>query len=175
MSYQPNLEFLCQVQHHATAPTTVPMASGPAPRAEAPLGVTRSRHEAAAGSNNKGNSNVKKGDSTETIKPGVTALPTLPEPSSEGPVDFQDWVYSINPALEDISDNSAVWWNELLDTANQSYAAFLKLDPESRLTYVPAATVNLSLPKWHRVGKRVATSSLKRAVSVVRNATLVMT
>ena len=92
-----------------------------------------------------------KGDATETIKPGVASLPTLPEPCQDAPVDFQDWMYSISPALEDISDKSAVWWHELLSVANDAYASFLKLDPVSRLAYVPTPSSTLSLAKWYRV------------------------
>ena len=52
--------------------------------------------------------------------------------------------------------------------ANQAYASFLKLDPVSRLTYVPTASSTLSQAKWYRVGKSVETLLLAALPKGVR-------
>ena len=126
--------------------TATPIASSPVPRAEAPLELLVAGMRQPQEATIRATNGFLKGDVGETIKPGVTSLPSLLEPNADGPVDFQDWMYSISPALEDISDNSAVWWNEWNETAaNQAYGTCLKLDPVARLTYVPKGTDSLNV------------------------------
>ena len=103
------------------------------PRADAPLELLVAGMRQLQEATRRASATSLKGDSTETI--------------NDGPVDFQDRVYSVSPALEDISDNSAIWWNGLLDSESQSYAAFLKLDPVSRLTYVVKPTSSVGKGK----------------------------
>ena len=60
------------------------------------------------------------------------------EPGPEAPVDFQDWAYTINPAMQDLSDNSSEWWENVLVAAECYYREFLKLDPVARLATNPS-------------------------------------
>ena len=90
----------------------------------------------------------------ETVKPGLSALPILGEPGPEAPVDFQHWAYTINPAMQDLSDNSSEWWENVLIAAECYYREFLKLDPVARLAHKPQLNEVLKQPRWKRVEKR---------------------
>ena len=104
----------------------------------------------------------------ETVKPGLSTLPTLVEPGPEAPVDFQDWAYSIGPAMQDLSDNSSEWWENILVAAESYYTEFLRLDPVARLSHKPQQNEVLKQARWKRVEKRAETLLLAALPKSVR-------
>ena len=52
------------------------------------------------------------GNDTEVVKTTVE-LPKLPEWNHEtGPIDLGDWIATIDPFMEDLSDSAEVWWTQ---------------------------------------------------------------
>ena len=105
---------------------------------------------------------------SENVKPGITSLPTLVEPGPEAPVDFQDWVYTVSPAMQDLSENSAEWWENILLSAESYYSEYLKLDPVARLSHKPQPNEVLRQARWRRVEKRAETLVLAGLPKTVR-------
>ena len=57
----------------------------------------------------------------ESVKPGTTTLVELPEVSTTAPIDLQDWLTAVEPAMGDLSDSSSSWWTTLLEEAQSWY------------------------------------------------------
>ena len=54
-------------------------------------------------------------DCQETVKSASTVnLPVLPGITESAAVDFGDWLHTITNSIQDISANSSVWWQEVL-------------------------------------------------------------
>eukprot|EP00439_Symbiodinium_sp_Y106_P029796 s3022_g3.t1 len=105
----------------------------------------------------------------ETIKPGVTSLPELPEPGPEACLKFADWLHASKPALSDVSDSSEEFWDMILKESSEWYAKHIKLDPITRLTDRPKVSEGISNPRWARVSRRIETMVLAAAPSQVRD------
>ncbi|CAE7881167.1 GIP, partial [Symbiodinium necroappetens] len=59
-----------------------------------------------------------KADRPETVKPGITDLPRLPEyQPMTGSIDLLNWLTHIQPIMEDLSDTSYAWWEGTLQDA----------------------------------------------------------
>ena len=77
-----------------------PIAGSPSGRADAPLELLVAGMRQLQEATLRATSGPPKADTAETIKPGVTSLPVLPEPSQDAPVDFQVWMYSISRVMD---------------------------------------------------------------------------
>lgn len=67
--------------------------------------------------------------SVEVARPLVD-LPRLPEWTNEtAPIDFNDWLVMLNSHMSDLSQNSEVWWQLMIQTARSWYSAHMKLSP----------------------------------------------
>ena len=97
-------------------------------------------------------------ETAEVVRPGITELPKLSEPTAEsGPIDLGDWMIIIEPLLADLSDSSAEWWQFMVTEAKEWYARYLQEhDPGDTST-------SLKVKKWSRVERR-AVSMLIQAV-----------
>ena len=48
------------------------------------------------------------------LRPGTTFLATFVEPGDTAPIDFTDWLIVIEPAIQDLNDNSQLWWEKVM-------------------------------------------------------------
>eukprot|EP00438_Fugacium_kawagutii_P029791 Skav227164 [mRNA] locus=scaffold502:278286:285743:- [translate_table: standard] len=103
------------------------------------------------------------GGENEHVRQGHE-LPKLAEWTLEsGPIDFNDWLTYVTPAMQDLSESSELWWAETLRTARAWYEAHMKLSPIQRLSHEPTPTDVMKQKKWSRVERR-ATSMLMLAI-----------
>ena len=104
---------------------------------------------------------TNKGGEPEQVKPGISELPRLPEPSETSCIDIGDWLHSLECPMGDLSNSSAAWWQEVMSCLDRFYAAYLKSSNLSKLSLKPEtfASAVLKEDKWSRVDKR-ATSML---------------
>ena len=76
-------------------------------------------------------------------------------------VDFGDWLHTtlhtITNSMGDISANSSIWWQEVLQCISTFYEDYVKVDQFKRLTMEPKPTAELTLDKWQRVDRHAAT------------------
>ena len=81
-----------------------------------------------------------KGDRPETVKPGITELPLLSEyQPSTGSIDLLHWLTHIAPIMEDLSDTSWAWWQEMTKDALSWYGKYSSSSPLARLQLQPRA------------------------------------
>ena len=104
----------------------------------------------------------------EVIKPGVSSLTELPLPGPEASLHFADWLHDSKPALSDISDNSEVLWQLVLDESEAWYKKYLQLGPMERLVSKPSPSPELADPKWSRLSRRIEGMILSSAPQTVR-------
>ena len=105
-----------------------------------------------------------KGDRPETVKPGISELPVLPEyEPATGSIDLLHWITHIGPIMEDLSDTSAAWWHATMKDALQWYSQYSRATPLQKLQLKPQPSLELSKPEWSRVERR-ATAMLLTAV-----------
>ena len=99
--------------------------------------------------------------SPETVKPGTTTLPLLPEPRPDtSPVDIMDWLELIATPLSDLSDGSAIWWKKVRKEASRAYDLWANASPLEKLSIMPEITEELEGGKWSRVNSRAASMVL---------------
>ena len=92
----------------------------------------------------------------EVVKNSIE-LPKLVEWSQEtGPIDLGDWVATIEPFIEDLSDGAAEWWSLLWKEANEWYDRHQAMTPLERLSHEVVATEELAQAKWARLERRAA-------------------
>ena len=76
----------------------------------------------------------------ESVKPGTTTLVELPEVSTTAPIDLQDWLTAVEPAMGDLSDSSSSWWTTLLEEAQSWYLKYQQMPPlQSEIFVCPRA------------------------------------
>ncbi len=98
----------------------------------------------------------KGGNDTEVVKTTVE-LPKLPEWNHEtGPIDLGDWIATIDPFMEDLSDSAEVWWKTLRKEAMAWYEEHMAMSPLDRLTHEVKPSPDLSKAKWSRLERRAA-------------------
>ena len=73
-----------------------------------------------------------------------------------------------SPALSDVSDNSELLWQLVLDESEAWYKGYLRLGPMDRLVAKPEPSSELADPKWGRVSRRIEKMILSAAPQVVR-------
>ena len=96
-----------------------------------------------------------KGDA-EIVKTAVE-LPKLPEWSHEtGPIDLGDWIATIDPFMEDLSDTAEIWWKLLRKEAMVWYEDHMAMSPLDRLTHEVVPSLEISKSRWSRLERRAA-------------------
>ena len=106
---------------------------------------------------------------SDLVKPGTTSLNPLPEVTNgaDTALLFQDWLEVTSAAMNDISDNSAVWWREVTGVVDQAYQRWLASTPLERLGIQPKGE-ELSQGRWTRLNARVSTMVLNAMTSEQR-------
>ena len=96
------------------------------------------------------------GGDAEVVKT-VVELPKLPEWSHEtGPIDLGDWIATIDPFMEDLSDTAEIWWKLLRKEAMAWYEEHMAMSPLQRLTHEVVPSEEISKSKWSRLERRAA-------------------
>ena len=114
-------------------------------------------------------------DRPETVKPGITDLPRLPEyQPMTGSIDLLNWLTHIQPIMEDLSDTSAAWWEGTLQDASRWYASYSAASPLERLRLTPLSTPSLHRPEWARVERRATAMMLSAVPAQVREEAIAM-
>ena len=93
----------------------------------------------------------------EQVRPGTTTLATLVEPGETAPIDYADWLTTIEPAMQDLSDASYIWWDHIMKVSQMWYQDYVKLRPLQRTTFEAAPDEELKKKKWVRVERRAVT------------------
>ena len=103
-------------------------------------------------------------DRPETVKPGITELPTLPAYTPEtGSIDLINWITHITPIMEDLSDSSSVWWSDTLKEVMLWYSKYSVATPLERIQLLPVVTSAPNKAEWARVERR-ATAMMLTAI-----------
>ena len=109
-----------------------------------------------------------RGDRPETVKPGITELPHLPEyQPSTGSIDLLHWLTHIAPIMEDLSDTSFAWWQETTKDALSWYGQYSASTPLARLPLKPRPSSVLK-PEWARVERRATAMMLSAVPKAIR-------
>ena len=105
----------------------------------------------------------------ETVKPGVSALPALPEPGSEdSTLAFSDWLHVEQPALSDVSDTSDRLWSLATREAADWYKQYQAQTPVMRLSSKVVPSSTLLQPKWSRVRHRIEAMIVSASPSSIK-------
>ena len=114
-------------------------------------------------------------DRPETVKPGITDLPRLPEyQPMTGSIDLLNWLTHIQPIMEDLSDTSAAWWEGTLQDASRWYSSYSAASPLERLRLTPLSTPSIHRPEWARVERRATAMMLSAVPAQVREEAIAM-
>ena len=114
-------------------------------------------------------------DRPETVKPGITDLPRLPEyQPMTGSIDLLNWLTHIQPIMEDLSDTSYAWWEGTLQDAAAWYASYSAASPLERLRLKPLSSEGLHRPEWARVERRATAMMLSAVPGQVREEVIAM-
>ena len=114
-------------------------------------------------------------DRPETVKPGITDLPRLPEyQPMTGSIDLLNWLTHIQPIMEDLSDTSYAWWEGTLQDAAAWYTSYSAASPLERLRLKPLSSEGLHRPEWARVERRATAMMLSAVPSQVREEVIAM-
>ncbi|CAE7830743.1 TY5A [Symbiodinium sp. CCMP2592] len=109
-------------------------------------------------SNEKDRSGEK---SPETVKPGVSTLPLLPQVSSStASVDVMDWLELIAAPMSDLSDGSGEWWTLVKKEASKAYQLWTNASPIEKLRIMPPQVAELETGRWSRVNSRASSMIL---------------
>ncbi|OLP83551.1 Retrovirus-related Pol polyprotein from transposon TNT 1-94 [Symbiodinium microadriaticum] len=109
-----------------------------------------------------------RGERPETVKPGITELPHLPEyQPSTGSIDLLHWLTHIAPIMEDLSDTSFAWWQETTKDALAWYGQYSTATPLARLQLKPVPSSVLK-PEWARVERRATAMMLSAVPKAIR-------
>ncbi|CAE7925957.1 unnamed protein product, partial [Symbiodinium sp. KB8] len=102
----------------------------------------------------------------EVVKPGTTSLTSLPAVSqgAETALLFQDWLEVTSSVMRDVSEQSGLWWEAVLQEVERAYKVWLAATPLERLSVFPEGK-ELSEGRWTRLNARVA-SMLLSAMTV---------
>ncbi|CAE7267533.1 unnamed protein product [Symbiodinium sp. CCMP2592] len=109
-------------------------------------------------------------DRPETVKPGITQLPMLPEyRPATGSIDLLNWLTHIEPIMQDLSDTSSSWWRATLQDAATWYAQYSAAPPLLRLQLKPIASTGHDRPEWTRVERRATAMILSAIPGTVKD------
>ena len=110
--------------------------------------------------------NVKKTKDLEVVKGFVGDLQKLPEwRADSAPLDLTDWLLAIGPQMGDLSDNSQMWWEQVLSMVKEWYHDHMELSPLERVNHQPKLPKELQEVRYQRLEKR-ATALLMQAIPV---------
>ncbi|CAE7297463.1 unnamed protein product [Symbiodinium microadriaticum] len=84
----------------------------------------------------------------EVVKPGTTVLSPLPSTvhGAESALLFQDWLEVTSAVMRDVSEQSGVWWEAVLQEVERAYKVWLAATPLERLNVLPGLKMLTS--KW---------------------------
>ena len=137
-------------------PRAAPATSPESPMMDALMKGVQQLQELQAAALAKGQSLA-----AEVVKPGTTTLAALPLPAqgAETALLFQDWLEVTSSVMRDVSEQSGVWWEAVLQEVDRSYRTWLSATPLERLSVSPDGR-ELSEGRWTRLNARVASMML---------------
>ena len=104
----------------------------------------------------------------ESVK-AMVELPKLVDWSQDaGPIDLGDWLVTIAPYMEDLSDGATLWWKTLMSEANQWYDEHMALSPLDRLSHEVKPSGALGLEKWSRLERRASAMLMGAIPTTIR-------
>ena len=69
------------------------------------------------------------------------------EPGDTAPTDFADWPTVLEPAMQDLSDSSHLWWEKVMTEATTWYQDYVKLRPLQRSMFEASQSLELRKTK----------------------------
>ena len=98
----------------------------------------------------------RQGGENEQVK-SMVDLPKLVDWTHEtGPIDLGDWLTTIAPYMEDLSEGAAAWWSQLTREAQMWYENHMAMSPMERLAHEVVPTEELNQKRWARLERRAA-------------------
>ena len=98
----------------------------------------------------------RQGKESEHVK-SMVDLPKLVDWTHEtGPIDLGDWLTTIAPYMEDLSEGASAWWSQLTKEAQLWYENHMAMSPMERLAHEVIPTEELQQKKWVRLERRAA-------------------
>ncbi|CAE7545344.1 unnamed protein product [Symbiodinium microadriaticum] len=167
---QPQRQYLLWSRGDTPPPPKTPAAAAQeSPMMDALMKGVQQLQELQAAAMAKGQSLA-----AEVVKPGTTSLTSLPAVSkgAETALLFQDWLEVTSSVMRDVSEQSGVWWEAVLQEVERAYKVWLAATPLERLNVFPEGK-ELSEGRWTRLNARVA-SMLLSAMTVEQRGDMVV-
>ena len=105
----------------------------------------------------------------------VAELPVLhPLHGSTSQLQLGDWLLLVQPVVADLTTTSDIWWDRMMTEVEKWYQDHQAMAPLERVKHEPVPPSSLSVPKWAKLERRMATLLLK-AIPEVQKDELVAT
>ena len=108
----------------------------------------------------------------EAIRPGTSAdqLPKLCEADEMAAINVGDWLHGLSGPMGDLTDGSAQWWGQVLQSLNAYYTEYIHAQAVKKLHLKPDdfAAPMLKETRWLRVDKRAASMLLQAIPDNIR-------
>ena len=105
----------------------------------------------------------------------VAELPVLhPLHGSTSQLQLGDWLLLVQPVVADLTTTSDIWWDRMMTEVEKWYQDHQAMAPLDRVKHEPVPPSSLSVPKWAKLERRMATLLLK-AIPEVQKDELVAT
>ena len=105
----------------------------------------------------------------------VAELPVLhPLHGSTSQLQLGDWLLLVQPMVADLTTTSDIWWDRMMTEVEKWYQDHQAMAPLERVKHEPVPPSSLSVPKWAKLERRMATLLLK-AIPEVQKDELVAT
>ncbi|CAE7327876.1 RE1 [Symbiodinium sp. CCMP2592] len=106
----------------------------------------------------------------EQIRPGAAELPRLHEADEMAAINVGDWLHGLSGPMGDLTDGSAQWWSNVLESLNAYYQDYVGTSAVRKLQLKADdyAVGLLRDNKWVRVDKRAASMLLQAVPEGIR-------
>ena len=143
-------------QGHGVGPSAAPVYAAPMQNGSVPLQWQQPQPQA------KG----PDGEASEMLRNVPITLPTLKDVSEpQAALRAGDWLSELMPLISDVSEGARVWWNGLVQRAQDAYATWLTAGPMDRMAVQPDLQVE---NKYVRLESRVLSMLLAAVPQTVK-------
>ena len=106
----------------------------------------------------------------EVVRTGIPDLPVLQQwTPSQGPLQLGDWLLTVEPIAADLSATSELWWSLMVKAAEDWYQRHMAMSPLDRVQHDVKPPPTVSLEKWSRLERRMASMLLQAVPEGVKD------
>ena len=80
-----------------------------------------------------------------------------------------DWLLLVQPVVADLTTASDIWWDRMMTEVEKWYQDHQAMAPLDQVKHEPVPPSSLSVPKWAKLERRMATLLLKAIPEVHKN------